>query len=206
MEYANENISNHATELESLRDELACFTDTQGNAVTYEYDEMSRVTKVTPTQGTNYRTEYSYNKNGSLSQVKTYDAGTGSDTDYSYNTTSGKLSYRDYPTVSSTNIRTTYSYDSAGRLQYETVTRETGSTTNLYRTGYAYSYPSYHRQVVRTEQEPLMAAWEDKNRVTYKYDGMERSNESQARMPAPLVARGLDGRGMEQPLRHQPRV
>ena len=71
------------------------------------------------------------------------------------------------------------------------MTRETGSTTNLYRTGYAYSYASYHRQVVRTEQEPLMAAWEDKNRVTYKYDGMERNNESQARMPAPLVARGL---------------
>ena len=54
------------------------------------------------------------------------------------------------------------------------MTRETGSTTNLYCTSYAYSYSSYHRQVVRTEQEPLMAAWEDKNRVTYKYDEMER--------------------------------
>ena len=70
------------------------------------------------------------------------------------------------------------------------MTRETGSTTNLYRTGYAYSYASYHRQVVRTEQD-YSGGWVDQDRTTYKYDGMERINESQARMPAPLVARGL---------------
>ncbi|MBN2082526.1 hypothetical protein JW859_10025 [bacterium] len=60
-------------------------------------------------------------------------------------------------------------------MQYETVTRETGSTTNLYRTGYAYSYVSYHRQVIRTEQN-YNSGWVDDFRVTYKYDGMERQS------------------------------
>jgi len=132
---------------------LTSFTDSNGNQVQYEYDEMGRTTKVTGPQGANWRTEYQYNKNGSLSKVKIYDNGTAEDTDYTYSTTSGKLTQRDFPTVSSQNIRTSYSYDSAGRLQYETVTKETGSTTNLYRTGYAYSYLTYGRQVVRTEQD-----------------------------------------------------
>jgi len=54
--------------------------------------------------------------------------------------TSGKLTRRDFPTNSSQNIRTAYSYDSAGRLEYETVTREAGGTTNLNKTQYAYSW------------------------------------------------------------------
>jgi YD repeat-containing protein len=31
-----------------------------------------------------------------------------------------RLTRRDFPTVSSQNVRTAYSYDSAGRLEYET--------------------------------------------------------------------------------------
>ena len=54
------------------------------------------------------------------------------------------------------------------------VTREAGGTTNLNRTSYAYSYADYHRQVVRTEQTYPVAAWVNDNKVTYKYDGMER--------------------------------
>jgi YD repeat-containing protein len=82
----------------------------------------------------------------------------------------GELTQRNFPTVSSANIRTTYSYDSAGRLQYETVTKETGSTTNMYKTGYSYSYLSYGRQVVRTEQQYAVNNWQDSNRVTYKWN------------------------------------
>ena len=63
---------------------------------------------------------------------------------------------------------------SAGRLEYETITREAGGTTNLTRTQYAYSFATYHRQVVRTEQEYQVAAWVNADKVTYKYDGMER--------------------------------
>jgi len=171
-------VDAHGTASISYNDlsQVTSNTDSQGNQVQYEYDELGRVTKVTPPQGTNYRTEYTYNKNGSLSQLRVYDNGSSEDTAYTYSTTSGKLTQRDFPTVSSANVRTAYAYDSAGRLQYETVTRESGGSTNLYRTVYAYSYASYHRQVIRTEQEPLMAAWEDKNRVTYKYDGLGRQD------------------------------
>jgi len=88
------------------------------------------------------------------------------------------LTQRNYPVVSSANIRTSYSYDSAGRLQYETVTKETGSTTNLYRTGYAYSYLTYGRQVVRTEQD-YSGGWNDSWRVTYQWDAMERQDNEE---------------------------
>ena len=118
----------------------------------------------------------------------------------------GKLTQRNLPEESRQNIRTTNSYDSAGRLEYETVTREAAGTTNLYRTGYAYSYASYHRQVVRTEQN-YDSGWVDDivgqpslavilcqgQQITgrdARATGMERNNESQARMPAPPEARG----------------
>ena len=101
---------------------------------------MGRVTKLTPAQGTNYRTQYSYNKNGSLAQAAVYDAGAAADTDYTYDTTSGLLTQRNFPVALSNNIRMTYAYDSAGRLEYETQTRQAAGTTNLYKTQYAYSY------------------------------------------------------------------
>jgi YD repeat-containing protein len=44
------------------------------------------------------------------------------------------MTHRDFPTVSSHWIRTAYSYDAAGRLEYETVTNENGGTTDLYKT------------------------------------------------------------------------
>ena len=44
-------------------------TDSLGNDVQYEYDMMSRVTKLTPAQGTSYRTEYAFNANGSIVTV-----------------------------------------------------------------------------------------------------------------------------------------
>jgi hypothetical protein len=50
--------------------------------------------------------------------VSVYDAGTGADTTYSYDTTSGQLTQRDFPTVSSRWIRTAYSYDAARRLEF----------------------------------------------------------------------------------------
>ena len=79
-------------------------------------------------------------------------------------------SQRNFPTVSSENIRTSYSYDSAGRLEYETVTKETGSTTKLSRTQYSYSYLSYGRQVVRTEQTDFVGTWVEVNHTTYQYN------------------------------------
>jgi YD repeat-containing protein len=95
---------------------------------------MSRVVTLKPAQGNNYRTEYTYNANGSVDTVSVYDAGTGADTTYTYDTTTGQLTHRDFPTVSSHWIRTAYSYDAAGRLEYETVTNENGGTTDLYKT------------------------------------------------------------------------
>ena len=112
------------------RSQLTSNTDSNGNAVLYEYDTVGRVSKVTPPQGANYRTQYTYKKNGSVSRVKVYDAGNAADTDYTYNTTSGQLTQRNNPVVSSANIRTSYAYDAAGRLGNETVTREAGGTTN----------------------------------------------------------------------------
>ena len=152
---------------------LTSFTDTNGNQVQYTYDEMGRILTLTPDQGTNYRTVYTYNANGSVDTVTVYDAGTGAETSYSYHAGSGKLTQRDFPTESSQNIRTAYSYDTAGRLQYETLTREGGGSTNLSRTGYAYSISSYHRQVVRTEQT-YSGGWNDSWRVTYLHDGLGR--------------------------------
>ena len=81
-------------------------------------------------------------------------------------------------------IRTAYAYDTAGRLEYETYTRETGmGTTKLYRTVYAHSFPSgtYHRQEVRTEQtwNAISSQWDDSWKVTYKWDGMERQDYEQ---------------------------
>ncbi len=46
------------------RSQLTSNTDSNGNAVIYEYDTVGRVSKVTPPQGANYRTQYTYNKNG----------------------------------------------------------------------------------------------------------------------------------------------
>ncbi|UNM08208.1 MAG: RHS repeat protein [Planctomycetales bacterium] len=149
---------------------LTSNTDSQGNQVQYSYDAMNRTTRVTGPQGTNYRTDYSFNKNGSTSQVDVYIAGTAESSTYAYDTTSGKETYRRFPTVSSAYIQTASSYDSAGRLQYETVSKETGSTTNMYRTSYSYSFLTYGRQVVRTEQEYTLGTWLDKNRLTYKWN------------------------------------
>ena len=152
---------------------LTSFTDTNGNQVQYTYDEMGRILTLTPDQGTNYRTVYTYNANGSVDTVTVYDAGTGAETSYIYEETSGKLRHRNFPEESSQYIHTAYSYDTAGRLQYETLTREGGGTTNLSRTGYAYSVSSYHRQVVRTEQT-YSGGWNDSFRITYKHDGLGR--------------------------------
>ena len=68
---------------------LTSFSDSQGNNVAYEYDTLGRVTKLTPAQGSNYRTEYAYNANGSVSQVRIYDAGNSADTTYAYSTEHG---------------------------------------------------------------------------------------------------------------------
>ena len=54
---------------------LLSHTDSMGNQVQYEYDEMSRVKLLEPAQGTNYRTEYVYNENGSLATVSVFDSG-----------------------------------------------------------------------------------------------------------------------------------
>jgi YD repeat-containing protein len=154
---------------------LLSHTDSVGNQVQYDYDELSRVITLTPPQGSTYRTEYQYNANGSLDTVTVYDAGTPADTTYTYDTTSGELLQRDFPTVAAHWIRTAYSYDSAGRLEYQTVTNENGGTTNLNRTQYGYSYPSgqYVQQTVRTEQT-YSGGWVDDNRVTYKTDSLGR--------------------------------
>ena len=44
-------------------------TDSLGNEIQYEYDSMSRVTKLTPVQGSSYRTEYAFNASGSMDTV-----------------------------------------------------------------------------------------------------------------------------------------
>ena len=153
-------------------------TDHRGNTTAYSYDALGRVTTLTPPQGSNYRTAYAYKKNGSLDYVDVYDAGSSARTSYTYSSTSGKLTQRDFPTVSSQNIRTTYSYDSAGRLEYETITRESGGTTNLYKTQYTYSWIAAAsgggRQMERIEQVYSGGAWTNDNKVTYKYDALER--------------------------------
>ncbi|MCC7478714.1 hypothetical protein IT575_09695 [bacterium] len=127
-----------------------------GNTVTYAYDSMGRVATLTPAQGSNYRTEYLYNENGSVATVKIYVSGSNIDTTYSYDTTSGKLTQRNDPPRSGANIRITYGYDAAGRLETETVTRESGGATNLYKTTYAYSYIAAGsgggHEILRTEQ------------------------------------------------------
>ena len=95
---------------------LTSNTDSQGNQVQYAYDDMNRTTRVTGPQGSNYRTEYQFNKNGSQSQVDVYIAGSAESTTYSYSTSSGELTQRNFPTVSSENIRTSYSEYSASCL------------------------------------------------------------------------------------------
>jgi YD repeat-containing protein len=110
---------------------------------------------------------YAYNANGSVDTVTLYDGGTGAATTYGYDTTSGELLTRDFPVQSAQNIRTTYAYDAAGRLEYETITREGGGTTNLYRTQYGYSNLSYGQQTVRTEQA-YSGSWVNEARLTYR--------------------------------------
>lgn len=82
----------------------------------------------------------------------------------------------DFPTESSQHIRTAYSYDAAGRLSCQTVTREAGGTTNLNRTNYTYVYSTagHNRQLVQEEQQGGMGGWINSSQVTYRYDGMER--------------------------------
>jgi hypothetical protein len=53
--------------------------------------------------------------------VTVYDAGTPADTTYTYDTTTGEPLHRDFPAAAAHWIRTAYSYDSAGRLEYQTV-------------------------------------------------------------------------------------
>ena len=62
----------------------------------YEYDSMSRLTKLTPVQGSSYRTEYAFNANGSMDTVSVYDSGTGADITYTYDMTTGQLLERDF--------------------------------------------------------------------------------------------------------------
>ena len=75
-------------------------------------------------------------------------------------------------------MRTAYSYDGAGRLEYETVTREAGGTTNPYKTQYAYTWIAAGsgggRQLIRTEQAYSGGAWANDNKLTYSYDALER--------------------------------
>jgi YD repeat-containing protein len=156
---------------------VTSFTDTLGNQVQYEYDSMGRVTKITPAQGANYRTQYTYNKNGSLASVAIYVAGTAETTSYTYDTNSGKLTQRNLPTVSAANLRTTYAYDSAGRLEFETITKETGGgATNLYRTQYAYAFIAAGsgggRSLTRTEQT-YSGGWVNDNKVLYEWNALE---------------------------------
>ena len=157
---------------------MTSFTDTQGNQVQYEYDSRGRTSKVTPAQGSSYRTEYQYNLQGTLSKVRVYDSATYADTDYTYSATTGKLTQRDFPEESSQHIRTSYSYDTAGRLEYETITREAGGTTNLTRTTYAQTYSTgdHYSQQLRTEETGSGASWINSSRTTYRYDGMNRQD------------------------------
>ena len=153
----------HGTASLSYNDlgKMTSFTDTQGNQVQYEYDSRGRTSKVTPAQGSSYRTEYQYALQGTLSKVRVYDSAAYADTDYTYSATTGKLTQRDFPEESSQHIRTTYSYDTAGRLQYETVTREAAGSTNLSRTTYAQSYSTggHYSQQIRTEETGSGANW-----------------------------------------------
>ncbi|UNM07828.1 MAG: RHS repeat protein [Planctomycetales bacterium] len=153
---------------------VTSYTNSQGNQVQYAYDTAGRISRVTGPRGSTYRTDYTYNKNGSVAQVDVYAGGSAESTTYTYDTSSGELTQRNFPTVSSANIRSTYSYDSAGKLQYETLTKETGSTTNMYRTVYSSSALTYGNQVVRTEQQYQLGTWLDQSRVTYKWDTMKR--------------------------------
>jgi YD repeat-containing protein len=156
---------------------ITSFEDSQGNVVTYDYDSMGRTTEIIPAQGGAFKTAYSYNMNGSLNTVAIYVAGTPETTSYTYNTTSGKLTQRNLPAASGSNIRTTYAYDGAGRLEYETVTRESGGgTTNLYRTSYAYTYIAAGsgggRSLLRTE-ETYSGGWVNSNKVNYEWNALE---------------------------------
>ena len=119
-----------------------------------------------------------YNLQGTLGKVRVYDNGSYADTDYTYSATTGKLTQRDFPEESSQHIRTSYSYDSAGRLQYETVTREAAGSTNLSRTTYAQTYSTgdHYSQQLRTEETGSGASWINSSRTTYQYDGMNRQD------------------------------
>jgi hypothetical protein len=112
--------------------------------------------------------------------VTVYDAGTPADTTYTYDTTTGELLRRDFPTNGGNHIRTTYSYDGAGRLEYETITREAMSTTNLYRTQYAYNWLTYGNEVVRTEQT-YSGGWVNDNELTYQYNPLSWQTYEQRR-------------------------
>jgi YD repeat-containing protein len=127
-----------------------------------------------------------------------YDVGTGADTTYNYDTTSGQLTHRDFPTVSSHWIRTAYSYDAAGRLEYETVTNESGGTTDLYKTPVAATFSrrtarrlkpplppagEYVREVQRTEQT-YSGGWVNDNRLTYCSGDFQSPNRSAAKAAA----------------------
>jgi YD repeat-containing protein len=152
---------------------LTNYCDSNGNSVLYEYDTKGRVTKLTPAQGTNYRTEYTYNQNGSVSQVRVFDAGSSADTIYTYSTSTGRLTERHFPTVSSQYVKTAYSYDAYGRLEYETVSREGGGTTNLYRTQYVYSRIAFGIQLERAEQT-YSGGWVNADKTQYQWDTLGR--------------------------------
>src|SRR5262249_41983441 len=134
-----------------------------------------RVIMLEPPQGSSYRTEYQYNANGSLAIATIYDSGTGADTTYTYDTTTGQLLTRDFPTVSTHWIRTGYAYDSAGRLQYETVTKENGGHGGPYKTQYRHPVPSGQEggEGQRAEQA-LKPGWVNGNRLTDRADSLGR--------------------------------
>jgi hypothetical protein len=76
--------------------------------------------------------------------------------------------------VSSAYIKTAYSYDAYGRLEYETVTREAGGTTNLCQTQYAYSRLAFGTQLERIEQTYSGGAWANSYKTQYQWDTLGR--------------------------------
>ena len=109
-------------------------------------------------------------------------SGTSQTATYAYDTSTGRLSSRAFPTVSSAYVKTAYSYDAYGRLgkgwrarRPTPLTRESGGTTNLYKTQYAYSRLSFGIQLERVEQS-YSGGWVNANKTQYQWDALGRQS------------------------------